>query len=229
MELSASLERHSRRISLIRVASVIDQRAFIAPLALIKSAGRFGVRLDDLAGLHPDEFIGDAFEQRSLMRDHENCFAGVAHAREQADHFAGGMNVDVGERLIEQQNFRIVQDRAGQRHALAHALRILADGARQLRIEPDGAQSLARSARRRRCRKVGRSSAGSPCRSSRRRAATDAPCSRSRGRQPADSYRESKSFPAWDAPVRRGRAAAWSSLPRCRRGWRRTCRRRIRR
>ena len=51
----------------------------------------------------------------------------------------------------------------------------------KLRIETHRADHLSHSGHRRRFRRGGRSSAGSPCRSSRRRAARDAPCSRFRG------------------------------------------------
>ena len=66
--------------------------------------------LNDLPRLHPHKFVGHAFQQRSLVRNYKNSFAGVAHPFEQADHFPRGVHIHVGKRLIQQQNLRIVQD-----------------------------------------------------------------------------------------------------------------------
>src|ERR1700691_6722460 len=52
------------------------------------------------------------------------------------------MKVDIREGFIEQQNSRIVQQGASQRHPLPHTLRILPDRAKEIRIETDGANHL---------------------------------------------------------------------------------------
>ena len=98
--------------------------------------------VDDLPGLHPDKFVGHAFQQRGLVSDYKNGLAGVAHTFEQAHHLPRRVHIDVGKRFIQQQYFGIVQNGARQRHALPHALRILSHGPRQLGIEPHGANRL---------------------------------------------------------------------------------------
>ena len=57
------------------------------------------------------------------------------------------MEIDVRERLIEQQNLRIVEQGPGERHALPHALGILAYRTRECGIQADGANHFARNAR----------------------------------------------------------------------------------
>ena len=63
---------------------------------------------DDLSRLHPDEFIGSAFEQRGLVRDDKDRFAHIAQASEQAHHLSGRTHVHVGEGLVKQKNLGIV-------------------------------------------------------------------------------------------------------------------------
>src|SRR5215471_7768489 len=48
------------------------------------------------------------------------------------------MHIDVGEGFVEKQNSWIMQNRTRQRHALAHALGVLADWTSQIGIESDG-------------------------------------------------------------------------------------------
>ena len=76
------------------------------------------------------------------MGDDENGFALVADFGQQSHHVAGGVNVDVGEGLVEQQNLRIVQQSARQRHPLPHALRILSYWTLEIGIESDGADGV---------------------------------------------------------------------------------------
>ena len=66
----------------------------------------------------------------------------LAEAGEQLDHLAGGFDVHVGERLVEQEQLGNGEQDAGQRGALAHALRVLAEGAGEIGIEADLAQSF---------------------------------------------------------------------------------------
>ena len=68
--------------------------------------------------------------------------SGIAHGTEQARHLFGGTDIDIRERLVEQQNARIVQDSACQRQSLAHALRILANAALERRIKPNRSYRL---------------------------------------------------------------------------------------
>ncbi len=68
----------------------------------------------------------------------------LAEAREKLDHLARAFDIHVGKGLVEQQQLRHGKQNAGQRGALAHALRILAEGAIELRVEADLAQSFGR-------------------------------------------------------------------------------------
>ncbi len=123
--------------------------------------------------------------KRRLMRHDEDRLALIANSSQHRRHIASGMHIDVGERLIQQHQLGIVQHGARQRQPLPHALRILADAARRVpdRVRPS-AWRCGRS-RRREFHKARRSSAGSPCRSVRRRAAARVPCSR-RGARPRE-------------------------------------------
>jgi hypothetical protein len=72
------------------------------------------------------------------VSDDEDRFSLVAQTSQQVHHIGGGVNIYVGKRLVEQQNPGIVEQRSRQRHALPHALRVLANGALQRGIEADG-------------------------------------------------------------------------------------------
>src|SRR5262249_59255175 len=73
---------------------------------------------------------------------------------------------------------------------------------------------LLRTVRRRKCHRASQNIAGSPCRSSRHRGATDEPYIQCRGKLFAETSRRSKSCPAWVAPVLLTHAARSSSLLR---------------
>ena len=72
------------------------------------------------------------------MGHDEDRLARIAHALEQGDHLACGVHVHVGKRFVEKQDFGIVQNRPRQRHALTHALGILAHRTCQIGVESDG-------------------------------------------------------------------------------------------
>src|ERR1700683_355706 len=76
------------------------------------------------------------------MRDHKNGFARIPHLLQQCHNFLRRMHIHVGKWLVQQQHLRIVQDRPCQRHALPHALRILADQSPQPRIKPHRSNHL---------------------------------------------------------------------------------------
>jgi hypothetical protein len=223
MALSASLERHSSRISFVSVASVIDQNSF-HPLgaARVERPAEDDAYGRQSARLHPDKFISHAFQQRCLVRDHKNSFARIAHALEQARPSPAPSAHPRSRTAHPATNFRIVQNGPRQRHALPHALRILPHRPRQLRVEPTERITCSQRLVAGNVVEAARSSAGSPSRSSRRKAATDAPCSRCRGKPRAESCPEWKPRRAWDEPIPPARAAESSSLPRCRRGSRET-------
>src|SRR5271155_1460904 len=150
MELMASFDRHSRRRSLSSVARVMPVGALISRSLLIhpNRAPFLVVRvqvaraLHNLAVFHPDELIGRAFQQRGLVGDDEDRLALIAETGQESNHLRCRMNVDVREGLVEQKNLGIVEQCSGQRHALPHTLRILADGPDELGIKTDSADNL---------------------------------------------------------------------------------------
>ena len=108
--------------------------------------------------------VGDGGGELALVGGDDDGAVALAEAGEQLDHLAGALDVHVGEGLVEQKQLGNGEQDAGQRGALAHALRVLAQGAVQIRVEADLAQRLGgRKALRGRDRGW-RSSAGSPAR-----------------------------------------------------------------
>lgn len=69
-----------------------------------------------------------------------------AEVGEQLDHVVSGGYIEVGEGLVEEKDFWIGLENAGERGTLAHALRILADGAAERGVEADGAEGHLRAA-----------------------------------------------------------------------------------
>ena len=69
-----------------------------------------------------------------------------AEVGEEFDHVVGGGYVEVGEGLVEQKEFGVGLEDAGERGALAHALGVLADGTGECGVETDGAQGHLRAA-----------------------------------------------------------------------------------
>ena len=147
------------------------------------------------------------------------CGRTPARSAARASSRRGG--VEVGARLVEQQQRRVVEHRAGdgQRAAPSRA-RARAPGRRRAAPCPT-APSTVVDARRGRRRAVGRGSAGSRARSGRGRAAA-----RGRGSRPAPrSFQRSRAAPRRarararraGAAARRARAAASSCRRRCRR------------
>jgi hypothetical protein len=59
---------------------------------------------------------------------------------EEFDHVVGGGYVEIGEWLVEEQEFGVGLKDAGEGGALAHALGVVADGAGEVGIESDGAK-----------------------------------------------------------------------------------------
>jgi hypothetical protein len=92
-------------------------------------------------GQHP---VGDGRGQFALMGRQDNRPVALAKAGEQLDHLVGALYVHVGERLVEQQQFRDGEQHASQRGALPHSLRILAQDAVELGVQAHLAQGLGR-------------------------------------------------------------------------------------
>ena len=91
----------------------------------------------DAAGVEGDDEVGDGGGELALMGSENNCPVGLAEAGEERDHLARAFDIHVGERLVEQEQLGDGKQHAGERGALAHALRILADEAIEIGIEAD--------------------------------------------------------------------------------------------
>src|SRR6184192_3942798 len=59
--------------------------------------------------------VGNSLQMRGLMRDHQQRFTAIAPCPHQLADGGGGPWIEVGKRLIEQQEFRIVKHSARQR------------------------------------------------------------------------------------------------------------------
>jgi hypothetical protein len=58
----------------------------------------------------------------------------------------GRVGVEVGEGLVQEEELGVGLKHAGERGALAHALRVLGDGPREVRVKTDGAEGELRGA-----------------------------------------------------------------------------------
>ena len=109
-----------------------------------------GAALDDLAMVKHDDLVG-ADDGREPVRDHQRR-AVAGNALERVLDFLFGMAVERGCRLIEHQNWRTLQDGAGDRDTLLFAARefqsALADlGLVALRRNPDQRVDLRKASR----------------------------------------------------------------------------------
>ena len=87
--------------------------------------------------MQPEHPIGDGGGGFALVGGDDDGAVALAEAGQQLDHLANGLDVHVGEGLVEQQQLGNGKQHAGQRGALAHALRILAQGAVERGIQAD--------------------------------------------------------------------------------------------
>ena len=76
------------------------------------------------------------------MGSENNCPIGLAEACEERDHLARAFNIHIGKRLVEQEQLGDGEQHAGERCALAHALRVLADEAVEIGVEADLAKRV---------------------------------------------------------------------------------------
>jgi hypothetical protein len=75
---------------------------------------------------HDDDAVGEEHRLRDRVGDEDDGLARLAPDAEELDvHELAGHGVERAERLVHQQQRRVVDERAGQRHALAHAARQL--------------------------------------------------------------------------------------------------------
>jgi hypothetical protein len=115
----------------VRLASEGGDIAFGRPL--VDLARRSELR--DLAVLHDGDLVGDRHRLGLVVGDIEGRgAAGLLHVADQPAHVVTQAGVEIGQGLVEQQEPRLDDQRAGQRHALLLAARQLA---RQAVLEPD--------------------------------------------------------------------------------------------
>jgi hypothetical protein len=86
--------------------------------------------------------VGDGGGEFALMRGEDDGAIGLAEACEKGDHLACAFDIHVGERLVEKEQLGNGEQNAGERCALAHALRVLAEEAVEIGVETDLAKSF---------------------------------------------------------------------------------------
>ena len=101
----------------------------------LHSVGLPWLKRCNAAGVQRQHPVGDRRGQFALVSRHHNGAVALAEAGQQLDHLPRALHVHVGERLVEQQQFRHGKQHARQRRPLPHALRVLAEGAVQLGVE----------------------------------------------------------------------------------------------
>ena len=111
------------------------------------------------AAAHDADPVADALDEVELMAGEDDGNAGVAALAQHLAHHVDGDRVESGERLVEHQQLRLVQQRGGQLHALlvaeAELLDLVVAPGRD--PEPLGPARRRRAGRRpRSCRAAGR-------------------------------------------------------------------------
>jgi hypothetical protein len=89
-----------------------------------------------------DDEVGDGGGVLALMRGEDDGAVGLAEASEERDHLADAFDIHVGKGLVEKEQLGHGEEHAGERGALAHALRVLAEEAIEIGIEADLAKSF---------------------------------------------------------------------------------------
>ena len=106
--------------------------------------------LDYLAATHVDGVVCEGLGEMGLMGGDDQgaasgdtvdgCDGPGAEVGEELDHVVGAGYVEVGERLVEEEEFGVGLEDSCERGSLTHALGVLAEGAGEGRIEADGAE-----------------------------------------------------------------------------------------
>ena len=86
-----------------------------------------GIVGNDPAAMQDDDMRADAFDGVEFVRAEEHDPAACGEFLNQAAQDECGADVEAGERLVEQQQFWIVQERSGKQYFLTHALRVRRD------------------------------------------------------------------------------------------------------
>ena len=90
------------------------------------------------AGMDDQHLLGEALDLLEDVRREQDRAACRGHRPEQLDHVEALPRVHAVERLVEQQDLRVVDEGAGDLDPLAHALRVRPDRAPGRRLEIDG-------------------------------------------------------------------------------------------
>ena len=81
-----------------------------------------GARLLDLAGIHEHDAVGERHRLDLIMRDIDHGGAKLlVQALDLAPHLVAQLGVEVGQRLVEQEDLRVAHDGAADGDALALA------------------------------------------------------------------------------------------------------------
>src|ERR1700677_2925041 len=102
-----------------------------------------GVAVDqgvDAAGFQGEDLVGDGGGEVALVGGDEDGAVGGAEAGEELDQLLDAFYIHVGEGLVEEEEFGLGEQDAGEGSALAHALGVLAEGAGQGWVEADLAE-----------------------------------------------------------------------------------------
>ncbi len=95
---------------------------------------------------HGEGVVGEGLGERGLVggEDDGACAAAGdgpgAEVGEELDHCWADGDVEIGEGLVEEEEFGVGLEDAGEGGSLAHALGVLADGAGEVGVEADGAE-----------------------------------------------------------------------------------------
>ena len=101
-----------------------------------------------LAAMQDDHARADALDGFEFMGAEEDHLAAAGEFLHQAAQDQRGGNVEAGERLVEQEQIGIVQQRPGEQDFLAHAFRISRDGRVAVGVEREQAQQAVNAFRR---------------------------------------------------------------------------------
>ena len=104
--------------------------------------GAPGINGRDAAGMESDDEVGDWCGMLALVRGEDDGAIGLAEAGEECDHLTDAFNIHVGEGFVEKKQLGHGEQHAGERGALAHALRVLAEKAVEIGVEADLTKSF---------------------------------------------------------------------------------------
>ena len=108
---------------------------------------------DQAAARQHADALGHALGDFEDVRGHDDRAAGADARLQHVLHLPRGAGVEAGQRLVEDDEARVVDQRAGERHLLAHAAREALAALVGVRTEAEPVDQLARRSCRRRPRR----------------------------------------------------------------------------